>query len=134
MPLCFCKACFTQGVWVFFCVASTKEHIKSLIGTTSIHSLLCQGYRNCLQQQWTQNSSKNHTLSCFLFLHVFQFFLIQSCFQMISSSDQGDKATIMLVHKRLPVCRCAGLCALLRVKSVYKEDIKGGLSQLNYLT
>ncbi len=39
-----------------------------------------------------------------------------------------------MIKYTMPVCRCVGVCAFLRVKSVYKEEIKGGLSQLNYLT
>lgn len=60
--------------------------------------------------------------------------------QMISGSDEGDKAKaskVMLVHKRhdkihtASMQKCGWRCGFLRVKSVCKSEIKGGFSQLN---
>lgn len=126
------------------------------LGTEQLLFIFCyvKSLRNFLpidtERKKKKKSSSNPTVLSFppFFFHIsvmhFSSMFIHSSLsrviQMISGSDEGDKAKaskVMLVHKRhdkihtASMQKCGWRCGFLRVKSVCKSEIKGGFSQLN---
>lgn len=140
-----------KSILMFFSVSVLLK--KFGYRTTSIHILLGQVSPELFtNRHWKEKkkSSSNPTVLSFppFFFHIsvmhFSSMFIHSSLsrviQMISGSDEGDKAKaskVMLVHKRhdkihtASMQKCGWRCGFLRVKSVCKSEIKGGFSQLN---